>query len=200
VTVSLVQEQDPRARGTYHQSRAAEPAAKDGAAQAPVIETLAEIGDLYVAFAARLTQIVRFNVRAPDAVIEDACQFAWTRLLHHRARVRRDTARAWLTRTATHQALKLVRREDRELSLDAILEPADALARAGQTVTLEELIEHRRRLESIGRLPQRQQRLVWLHGLGFSYDEMARDSGYTRRTVERQLLRGKRRLRGVGVS
>jgi len=165
----------------------------------PVVETVAEIGDLYVAFATRLTQIVRFNVRAPDAVIEDACQFAWTRLLQHRARVRRDTVRAWLTRTATHQALKLVRREDRELSLDAILEPADAVARAGQTITLEELIEQRRRLESIARLPQRQQRLVWLHGLGFSYAEMARDCGYTRRTVERQLLRGKRRLRSVGA-
>jgi RNA polymerase sigma factor (sigma-70 family) len=193
MAVALVQ--DLGAHRAHHQSRAQE----EAPAQAPVIETVAEIGDLYVAFAARLAQIVRFNVRASDAVIEDACQFAWTRLLHHRARVRRDAARAWLTRTATHQALKLVRREGRELSLDSILEPVDGLARAGQTVTLEELIEQRRRLESIGRLPQRQQRLVWLHGLGFSYAEMARDCGCTRRTVERQLLRGKRRLRIVGA-
>jgi RNA polymerase sigma factor (sigma-70 family) len=161
------------------------------------IETVAEIGDLYVAFAERLAQIVRFNVRAPEAVIEDACQFAWARLLHHRGRVRCDAARAWLTRTATHQALKLVRREDRELSLDAILEPAGALARAGLTPALDELIEQRRRLETIGQLTDRQQRLVWLHGLGFSYSEMARHSGCTLRTVERQVLRGKRRLHSV---
>jgi RNA polymerase sigma factor (sigma-70 family) len=166
--------------------------------EAPVVGTVVEIGDLYVAFAARLVEIVSFNVRAPEAVIEDACQFAWTRMLHHRGRVRRDAVRAWLTRTATHQALKLVRREDRELSLDAILEPAGALARAGLTPALEDLIEQRGRLESIRGLPQRQQRLVWLHGLGFSYAEMARDCGYTERTVERQLLRGKRRLHSVG--
>ncbi len=192
MTVALVQ--DLRADGAHDQ-----PLAQGPADEAPVAQTVAEIGDLYVAYAARLAQIVRFNVRAPETVIEDACQFAWTQLLHHRARVRRDAVRAWLTRTATHQALKLVRREDRELSLDAILEPAHALARAGLTGTLEELIEQRARLESIGRLPQRQQRLVWLHGLGFSYSEMARDCGYTPRTVERQLLRGKRRLRSVGA-
>jgi RNA polymerase sigma factor (sigma-70 family) len=186
VTVGLVQKL--RADGAHHQLPA-----KGVAPGAPVVATVAEIGDLYVAFAGRLAQIVRFNVRAPEAVIEDACQFAWTRLLHHRGRVRRDAVRAWLTRTATHQALKLVRREDRELSLDAILEPAHAL-----TATLEELIEQRGRLEAIGRLPQRQQRLVWLHGLGFSYAEIARDCGYTPRTVERQLLRGKRTLRSVG--
>jgi RNA polymerase sigma factor (sigma-70 family) len=194
VTVALVP--DPCADGAHDRLSTGGPAVT----VAPMVGTVVEIGDLYVAFAGRLAQIVRFNVRAPDAVIEDACQFAWTRLLHHRTRVRRDTVRAWLTRTATHQALKLVRREDRELSLDEILEPADALGRAGQTAALEELIEQRRRLQLIGRLPQRQQRLVWLHGLGFSYAEMARDSGYTPRTVERQLLRGKRRLRRVDAS
>jgi RNA polymerase sigma factor (sigma-70 family) len=193
VTVALVH--DLGAGGAPDQ-----PVVNGPATEAPVVQTVAEIGELYGAFAGRLAQIVRFNVRAPEAVIEDACQFAWTRLLHHRGRVRRDGVRAWLTRTATHQALKLVRREDRELSLEAILEPAHDLARAGLTATMEELIEQRGRLESIGRLPQRQQRLVWLHGLGFSYAEMARNCGYTPRTVERQLLRGKRRLRSVGDS
>ena len=191
MTVALVR--DPRADGAHGQ-----PVGQRPTTDPQPVQTVAEIGELYLAFAGRLTQIVRFNVRAPTAVIEDACQFAWARLLHHRGRVRRDTVRAWLTRTATHQALKLVRREDRELSLDAILEPAHALARAGLTPPLEELIDQRGRLESIGRLPERQQRLVWLHGLGFSYTEMARDCGYTPRTVERQLLRGKRRLRSVG--
>lgn len=188
MTASLVR--DPRLPGSPNPG-------EGPVADAPAVETLAEIGQLYIAFAGRLAKIVRFNVRADEMVIEDACQFAWTRLLHHRGRVRRDAVRAWLTRTATRQALKLVRREDRELSLEVILEPAHALARDGLTIALEELIEQRGRLESIGDLPLRQQRLVWLHGLGFSYAEMARDSGYSPRTVERQLLRGKRRLRSV---
>jgi RNA polymerase sigma factor (sigma-70 family) len=205
VTVALVYDlgagsarDRPQLIGGRTTRHAAVPLAEAQPAPAPVVETVAEIGELYVAFAERLAQIVRFNVRAPEAVIEDACQFAWTRLLHHRGRVRRDAVRPWLTRTATHQALKLVRREDRDLSLDAILEPAGALARAGLTPALEDLIEQRWRLDQIRRLPQRQQRLVWLHGLGFSYAEMARDCGYTLRTVERQVLRGKRRLHSVG--
>ena len=72
---------------------------------------------------------------------------------------------------------------------DAILE----LWPAG--LALEELAEKRARLEAISELPGRQQRLVWLHGLGFSYDEIAAHTGDSSRTVERQLLRAKGRLR-----
>ena len=46
-------------------------------------------------------------------------------------------------------------------------------------------------------LPERQQRLVWLQGLGLSYTEMAAHEGATPRTVERQLMRAKKRLREV---
>ena len=59
----------------------------------------------------------------------------------------------------------------------------------------DELYEQRAKLASIGRLPNRQQRLVWLQGLGFSYGEMADREGASARTVERQLLRAKKALR-----
>ena len=48
---------------------------------------------------------------------------------------------------------------------------------------------------TIGHLPPRQQRLVWLQGLGLTYEEMAGYTGASTRTVERQLLRAKRTLR-----
>src|SRR5256714_15535245 len=83
---------------------------------------MGDIGELYGLLARRLERIVRLDVRAPDVVIEDACQFAWSRLVHHRARVRRDGALSWLAKTAVHEAFKLIRRADRELSLDAALE------------------------------------------------------------------------------
>ena len=81
-----------------------------------------DVGELYGSLAPRLEQIVRLDVRASDAVIEDACQFAWCRLLHHSHRVHRETVMAWLARTAVHEAFKLLRRDRRELSLDVALE------------------------------------------------------------------------------
>ena len=57
-----------------------------------------DVGELYRALAKQLEQIVRVDVRAPDPVIEDACQFAWSRLVHHSDRVRRDAALTWLAK------------------------------------------------------------------------------------------------------
>ena len=60
----------------------------------------------------------------------------------------------------------------------------------------DEVVERRDRLESVAEvLPDRQRRLVWLQALGWSYLEMAQQTGDTPRTVERQLLRARRALR-----
>src|SRR5947209_16290962 len=80
-----------------------------------------DLDQLYRALSKRLERIVRAVVRAPDPVIEDACQFAWSRLVYHRERVRREAALAWLATTAVHEAYKLIRRGDRECSLDGAL-------------------------------------------------------------------------------
>jgi RNA polymerase sigma factor (sigma-70 family) len=157
-------------------------------------DSACNVGELYGSLAARLEQIVRLDVRAPDGVIEDACQFAWLRLLHHSHRVHRETAMAWLATTAVHEAFKLLRRDRRELSLDAAIEQ-------GTEPTLrtaaapDELLEQHERLAGLRSLPERQQRVLWLHALGLTYTEMAAHEGCTRRTVERQLLRGRDALR-----
>ncbi len=150
-----------------------------------------DVGELYALLARRLEQIVRVDVRAPDALIEDACQFAWSRLLHHRHRVHRETVMSWLIHTAVHEAFKLLRRDRRELSLEVATE--EALIPVD--VALPELIECRERLAELGRLPERQQRAVWLHALGLNYAEIARYEGCTTRTVERQLLRARHTIR-----
>jgi RNA polymerase sigma factor (sigma-70 family) len=153
-----------------------------------------EVGELYALHARRLERIVRVDVRAPEPVIEDACQFAWGRLLFHAHRIRRETALAWLTTTAVRHALKLIGRETRELSLERVLEeepePPDCLYAPAP----DEVVEQRERLDALGRLPDRQQRMVWLQGLGLSYVEIAAREGCTVRTVERQLLRAKRTM------
>jgi len=149
-----------------------------------------DVGELYGLLARRLEQIVRVDVHAPDVVIEDACQFAWSRLLHHRDRVRRERVMTWLVRTAVHEAFKLLRRSGRELSLEEAEEPM-VLPEA----TPSELFEFRDRLAALGRLPERQQRAIWMHGLGLNYGEIAAREDCTVRTVERQLLRARQRIR-----
>jgi RNA polymerase sigma factor (sigma-70 family) len=164
---------------------------------------LDDVARLYVEEAVRVRRIVRMSVTASPAVVEDACQVAWTRLLIHRARLRRESARAWLVRVAIHEVIKSTQRERRERSLEALLEQggrpaAGPPAEAGMTLStpalIEDLVEQKNRLESIRALPERQRRLVWLQGLGLSYREMAGETGMTRRTVERQLIRARSSL------
>lgn len=152
------------------------------------------VAELYRDLSERLEQIVRFDVRAPESVVEEACQFAWGRLVDHRHRVRREGALSWLARTAVREALKLHARAGRCVSLDVALDGD----RAAEMPTLpgpDELFERRERLASIGRLPARQQQMLWLHALGLTYAEIGRHTGCTTRTVERQLMRAKRTLR-----
>ncbi len=157
-----------------------------------------DVGELYELLAKRLEQIVRLDVRAPDVVVEDACQFAWSRLIHHRHRVHRETVMSWLARTAVHEAVKLVRRDRRELSIDAALERAVPVAAASSFPAPHTLVENRERLGELRLLPARQQRVVWLHAFGLSYAEIAAHEGCTVRTVERQLLRARQRIRQDG--
>jgi RNA polymerase sigma factor (sigma-70 family) len=150
-----------------------------------------DVGELYGVLASKLEQIVRLDVRAPDVVIEDACQFAWSRLIHHRHRVHTDTVMPWLARTAVREAFKVLRRGQREVSLEAELDQAGEPACPPARATPQELVEQHERLAEIGQLPERQQRFLWLYAMGLSYAEIALHEGCTIRTVERQLLRAK---------
>jgi RNA polymerase sigma factor (sigma-70 family) len=155
-----------------------------------------EIAELYRALSGRLERIVRVSIRAPEPVIEDACQIAWSRLVDRQDQIRRETALAWLATTARREALKVLCRQRRELSLEELGEDAPETPAGAQT-TVEEIVEHRARLGSISQLSERQQRLVWLQGLGLSYVEMAGYTGASTRTVERQILRARRTLRAA---
>jgi len=147
-----------------------------------------DIGELYGTLASRLEQIVRLDVHASDAVIEDACQVAWCRLLRHCDRVHRETVMAWLARTAVHEAFRSLRRDRREEALES----AELASSQAQP---EELLLQRERLNEVAALPARQQRLVWLHAFGLTYVEIAARERCTRRTVERQLHRARAALR-----
>ncbi len=151
---------------------------------------------LYGAFNRQLTQIVRATTRGPRPVIEDACQVAWTGLICPGQRVEQRSARAWLIRTAIREALRLMRLEDREASLERALEEQLHL-QPSTDAGLEEVAFRREQVHGVRLLSVRQQRLVWLRALGFSYEEMAAYENCTNRTIRRQLERAQRRLRGL---
>jgi RNA polymerase sigma factor (sigma-70 family) len=155
-----------------------------------------QVADMYQALAGPLRQIVRCAVRAPEAVIDDACQAAWSRLLRRRRDIRTETALGWLATTASREALRSCRRAARELPLDELREEqAEQLGLTVGPAGPDEIFAFRQRLDQLRELPRRQQEVMWLQGFGLSYTEIAAYTGDTRRTVERQLMRAKRALR-----
>ncbi|HLI59099.1 MAG TPA: sigma-70 family RNA polymerase sigma factor [Solirubrobacteraceae bacterium] len=156
------------------------------------VGTLQEVAELYAAQAVRVRNLVRLRLCAPEALVEDACQIAWMRLVRNRERVRRRSAAHWLVQVAANEALRQIGAGERDLPLERLTTPP-----ASAPDLLEELADSHERLGALRRLPERQRRLVWLQGLGFSYAEMASATGDSRRTVERQLARARKRLAGV---
>lgn len=154
-----------------------------------------DVGNLYAELGRRLERRVRAGVVAPQAVIEDACQLAWSQLIRHRQRVRGESALGWLATTATHEAMRLLGREQREQSLERELEQRGEHVLGHWAPSPEEVMEARQCLVGLSGVSDRQKRLLWLHAMGWDYEEMARHEGCTRRTVERQLLRAKRAVR-----
>jgi RNA polymerase sigma factor (sigma-70 family) len=156
------------------------------------VETLQAVAELYATQAVRVRRLVHLRLTAPDAVVEDACQVAWLRLVRHRSRVRRETAACWLVRVAAREAVRQLRRGERDRPLEEL---EDDQSRAPDLI--EQLADSQTRLGVLERLPERQRRLVWLQGLGFNYAEMAGVTGDSPRTVERQLTRARQRLADV---
>jgi RNA polymerase sigma factor (sigma-70 family) len=153
----------------------------------------------YAELAPRLQRVVGRNVRAPEWLIEEACQTAWSRWLVHRDGIAPGSTLGWLATTAIREALRLLKLQSRHVSLD---DPAQA---GGQVVELpvrapgpEQLAEFRDRLAEVRRLPVRQQTVVWMQGFGYDYREIAARTGSTRRTVDRQLSQARRRLFDAG--
>jgi DNA-directed RNA polymerase specialized sigma24 family protein len=156
--------------------------------------TIGESDRTYGELDRRLREIVAFNVRAPAPLIEDACQTAWLRLTRRRDDLAPRAMLPWLVTTATREALRLVRRAERELPLDVLTDPRPLVSPGPGPEAITEL---RSRLSELGALNRRQQRLIWLQGLGFSYEEMAGREGDSLRTIERQVLRARGVLRSA---
>jgi RNA polymerase sigma factor (sigma-70 family) len=158
-----------------------------------------DVGVLYSRLAPAVERTVTRNLTAPPALVEEACQVAWTRLHAQRHRVPAESVLGWVTTTALREALRMLRRQAPIESLDdAGL--ADVIELPARMPPPDVMVELRERLAEVRRLPDRQQRMIWLQGAGFDYEEIASQTGDSKRTVERQIRTARRRLRVGGAS
>lgn len=156
-----------------------------------------KVAVFYTKEAAALMRAVRRAITGPEAMIEDACSHAWCQLLQNDD-VQLDRAGfGWLYVVATREAFRLSDRSRRE---PAAGEPRDlpnrkALANPDAWQVLEQRLAHEERVALVRLISPRKRELVLLHAAGFTYAEIVRLTDNTLRTVERQILRGKRTVR-----
>jgi RNA polymerase sigma factor (sigma-70 family) len=154
------------------------------------------LADLYVELAPQLERIVNANVQASSVLLEEACQIAWARLVAERDSLTPGTELGWLATTATREALRLVRTQRRDLSLEQKREAEGELLEIASEPGPERLVELRERLAEVRQLPPRQRRLLLLQGFGYRYSEISAVTGDSYRTIDRQLVRARRKLAG----
>ncbi len=162
----------------------------------PKLTVRLSLADLYQELAPQLERIVSANVRGSSTLLEEACQTAWACLLAERESLTPGTELRWLATTATREALRLLRTQRRDLSLEQEREAEGELLELAFEPGPERLLEMRERLAEVRQLPPRQQRLVMLQGFGYRYSEISAVTGESCRTIDRQLVRARRKLAG----
>jgi RNA polymerase sigma factor (sigma-70 family) len=161
-----------------------------------------QIADLYNVYAARLVALVSARIRAPSAIIEDACAMAWETLLTRtHVSLQRDSVRGWLLRVAEREALRLVGDQQRQRPSgtfdtdhgDTLPQPVDLNADTAHLAT-ERMTDDQRRTD-LAALKPAQQRALVLHAAGYTYDEIADLTASTRTAVNRRITEGRAALR-----
>jgi len=158
---------------------------------------------LYERHASTVERLVSRRANVPRPVIEDACQTAWARLcLRDDVDIEPSSTLRWLVIVAAREAWRYTGRR-RELAVGGWLPDVDATGELPEPPgpALDPLIlacerdDLRRRLIV---LTPRERQFLSLQVAGLSYAEIATRLGVTIRTVERQIVRGRRKLRQAG--
>ena len=151
--------------------------------------------ELYRQHHRALHRAVAHAVRAPQELIEDACQTAWTTLL--RVQPGRHAVFAWLRVVAIHEAYRLSAIDRREARFQ-LLRPrhADRRAVAVDSRPLDDAVEALEALRVLASLPERQRIDLALKLAGYTHEEIrARTSGRTRNNVNKSLRKARARVR-----
>ena len=152
--------------------------------------------DLYERHHQALLIAVSHAINGSGALIEDACQTAWTILL--RRQPDRASVFAWLYVVAIHEAYRLSAIERRELHLEDLAIEGDWDTILAGRVTVEDQFEALEALRALAALPDRLRRDLCLRVGGFSYREIAAmTGGRTFTNVNKHLVKARRAIRRV---
>jgi DNA-directed RNA polymerase specialized sigma24 family protein len=160
----------------------------------------AQIADLYREHARRLERRVACRACADPQTIEDACSFAWLRLLTSPVgdlATPQQRLLGWLTMTATREAWRLEARRARERPYDH--EAIEGLQRARHELaaSTDTIAADRDRLALVAQLPHRPRRFLLRLAMGYRHREIAADEHATATTTNKQITRAKRLLRAA---
>jgi len=142
---------------------------------------------------------VSHAINRSDALIEDACQTAWTILM--RRQPDRAAVFAWLYVVAIHEAYRLSAIERRELHLEDLAIDGDWETTLAGRVTVEDQLEALEALRALAALPDRQRQDLSLRVGGFSYREIAAmTGGRTFTNVNKHLVKARTAIRRANES
>ncbi len=153
---------------------------------------------LFERYDKRLRRATQLSVNTSPDIVDDACAFAWMKLLANQPR--RETLFGWLKVVARNEALRLDGLVRGVASLGhapadegAVPEPA---AVRGRLETVQGMLEVRERLAA---LPARQRDLVFLHAAGWRYQELAEREGISSTRVNQLLASASVRMREMDI-
>lgn len=161
-----------------------------------------EVGRFYVDRSRWVAGAVASRVRTSDeTVIEDACSFAWVKLLGRPDIDLNDRGAEWIITVATRQGWRLAR-VDREVPSGAfrgethdpheMSEPASLLGDPESRAIAHEV--HMRRVDALGLLAPDERRVLYLQALGYDYSEIVAALHASRGRVNRRLSDGRGKL------
>ena len=149
--------------------------------------------DLYRRHHHALLIAVAHAINGSNALIEDACQTAWTILLRNQPR--RASVFGWLYVVAVHEAYRLSRIERRDAHLEDLALDCDWEQVLAERRTLEDQLEALEALRALANLPDRERRDLMLRVAGFKYREIAEMTGRTYTNVNKHLVKARALLR-----
>src|SRR5215208_7526536 len=147
----------------------------DRPATSKVIPQRGDEANLYRRHHQALLIAVSHAINGSGALIEDACQTAWTILM--RRQPDRASVFAWLYVVAIHEAYRLSAIERRELHLEDLAIEGDWETILAGRLTVEDQLEALEALRALAALPDRQRHDLSLRVAGFNYREIAAMTG-----------------------
>jgi RNA polymerase sigma factor (sigma-70 family) len=165
-----------------------------------IVQLQGDEAELFTEHNDHLLRVVRANVVATDALIEDACAMAWEVFMRKQPD-RGPKLFGWLRTVAIREAWRLSSIQRRQPALEELVHPK-AQARGetweaivpGQADT-ERYVDAKVALRILADLPEKQRRYLVMIVAGWRYDEIMRETGATYTNVNKHLTRARANVR-----